>query len=88
MNRCDGKEESATSIARFQNRADREAFLGQVRLWNRVEGLPAIQVDSMADGERVRVRTVPSAQRGLARLIEAFGGVSSWITPQGPPART
>jgi hypothetical protein len=73
-----GNEEPTASIARFPSASDREAFLGQIRLWNRVEGLPPIQADPLADGARVQVSAVPSAQRGLARLIEAFGGISSW----------
>jgi len=70
-----GHENEGSAIALFPNGDIREAFLRQVRLWNGVEGLPQVRVDRLRDGTRVQVRTIASAQRGISRLIEAFGGL-------------
>ena len=68
----DGIRMAAT--ARFPDGESLEAFLHQVRLWNRVEGLPKVDADPEKDCVGVKVRTVPSAKPGVVRLIEAFGG--------------
>jgi hypothetical protein len=64
------------SVARFPSRSSLEAFRCRVRLWNRVERLPAIEIRPLPDGRRVRIRSV---QRRVAdRLVDALGG---WIAP-------
>jgi hypothetical protein len=70
-----GTEDSASAIARFPDAESLEGFLRQVRLWNRVEGLPRVAADPSNDRVRVQVQTVASAKRGIVRLIEAFGGL-------------
>jgi hypothetical protein len=69
-----GPEYESIAIARFPSRDDCEAFLGQVRLWNGVEGLPRVHAVRLADGAQVQIHAVASAQRGLARLVESSGG--------------
>jgi len=59
---------------RFPSRGQRMEFLGQVSLWNKVEGLPRIETVSLGDGLRVRFRSADPAQRNILRLIDAFGG--------------
>jgi hypothetical protein len=77
-------EEQTLATGLFPNRDARTAFLHQVQLWNSVEGLPVVHADSLRDGERVEVRTVASARRGIVRLIEAFGGhVVEEMRPSG-----
>jgi len=67
-------EASASAFARFPDGESLEAFLHQIRLWNRVEGLPRVDADPANDRVRVRLCTVRSARAGVVRLIEAFGG--------------
>ena len=74
MDRTMGHQCEGSAIAGFPSGDDREAFLGQVRLWNGVEGLAQVRVAPLHDGTQVQVRTITSAQRGIARLIEATGG--------------
>lgn len=61
-------------VARFPSHGIRQEFLEQVRLWNRVEGLPRIETASMSDGVGVRFWSADGRQRGILRLIDAFGG--------------
>jgi hypothetical protein len=68
-------EPTASAVARFPNVESLEGFLHQVRLWNRVEGLPQVAASPSDDRARVQVRTAASAYRGITRLIEAFGGL-------------
>jgi hypothetical protein len=86
MDRYRGTEVEMASIAYFPSRSDREAFLLQLRLWNLVEGLPRIQANPVNVGEQVRLLAAPSAQRGLVRLVEAFGGIASGAAPGGAQA--
>jgi hypothetical protein len=67
-------EGEASAIGRFPNGDLREVFLRHVRLWNAVEGLPAVHAEPLRDGQRVQIRTVASAQRGIERLITELGG--------------
>jgi hypothetical protein len=69
-----GMETQLVATGRFPSRDARIAFLRQVQLWNSVKGLPTVVVEELPDGERVSIRTVASARRGIVRLIEAFGG--------------
>ena len=75
-------EAQASATGRFPNRDARHDFLRQVQLWNSVEGLPVVLAVSLDDVERVRIRTVVSAKRGIVRLIEAFGGFVEEDVPQ------
>jgi hypothetical protein len=84
MNKNKASEEIVSAIAQFPNGAVREAFLRQVRLWNRVTGLPRVHAEASRDGVRVQVRTVASARRGIGRLIEAYEGrIHAEIRSQG-----
>ena len=74
MTRQDRRAESARIHARFPTRRVREEFLEQIRLWNRVEALPSVEAEALADGLRVRLSAARYAQLGLRRLIEAYGG--------------
>jgi hypothetical protein len=69
-------EVEMASIAHFPTTSDRDAFLLQLRLWNLVEGLPRIQANPVNVGAQVRLLAAPSAQRGLVKLVEAFGGIA------------
>jgi hypothetical protein len=60
------------SHARFPSRSLREEFLGEVRAWNRVEGLPTIRVEPEACGFELRFTS--DDERGARRLIDCYGG--------------
>lgn len=60
--------------ARFPSREATTAFLVEVDLWNAVTGLPRIRVRSAVQRNRVILRGVASARRGIVHLVEAFGG--------------
>jgi hypothetical protein len=61
-------------LARFPSRGLREAFLLQVELWNRVEGLPTIEAQAQSDGYAVRLHSDDPRQAGIRRLIDSYGG--------------
>ena len=61
------------STARFPSRHLCEEFLDQIRLWNKVEGLPAVDVKPNPDGLRVRFH-VADDDRGVRRLVDCYGG--------------
>jgi hypothetical protein len=65
---------STWSIARFPNQGQRAEFLDQVRFWNRLEGLPRIEVVLPPDGLSVRYWCADPRQHNILRLIDAFGG--------------
>ncbi len=69
---------TADPVARFPSPDQMLEFLGQVRIWNKVEGLPQIEALPLADGRRVRIRCVAPLQKNVLRLIDAFGG---FVTP-------
>lgn len=71
---CEMGEANAAAVADFPNGESLQAFLRQVQLWNCVDGLPRVETDACHDRVRVQVRTVASAQKGILRLVEAFGG--------------
>ena len=50
----------------------RDEFLTEARLWNRVEGLPTIELDPRGNGFEVLFRA--SEDRGVRRLIDGYGG--------------
>ena len=70
-------EQAGTStdpVARFPSPDQMLEFLRQVRIWNKVEGLPQIEAVPLADGRRVRFRSMSPLQKNVLRLIDAFGG--------------
>jgi hypothetical protein len=69
------REPNVSTTGRFPSRGARDEFLRQVQLWNAVEGLPLVTVQSIDAGDRVKIRTVASAGRIVVRLIESVGGV-------------
>jgi hypothetical protein len=52
----------------------RQEFLEQVRLWNRIDELPTIEVESLPDGCGVKFWCNDLRQRGLWLLIDSYGG--------------
>jgi hypothetical protein len=62
--------------ARFGGRGEAREFLDQVRLWNRVEGLPPIEVTPLLDGLSVQISSAEGRYENIRRLVEAFGGVA------------
>jgi hypothetical protein len=62
--------------ARFPSLPRRNAFLAEVRIWNRVEYLPRIETEPLPDGRRIRFRSDDERQTGIVRLIDSFGG---WV---------
>ena len=61
-------------IARFPGSHLRGAFLDEVRLWNKSEGLPTILAQPLSDGYRVRFWTADRRQELIRRLVEVHGG--------------
>jgi hypothetical protein len=61
--------------ARFPNGAVRQLLLDQIRLWNRVEDLPAIQVVTRPDGVGLRYWCADYRRQGLRKLVGSYGGV-------------
>jgi hypothetical protein len=62
------------SVVQFPTTSLLEEFLDQVHLWNRVEGLPSIEIDRLPEGARIRMRTAARRPENVLRLVEAFGG--------------
>ena len=50
-----------------------QEFLDQVRLWNRVEGLPRIRTEPI-DPCRLRIDSAADGQNRVLQLIAAYGG--------------
>jgi len=69
-------------IARFPSRGLRQEFLEQVRIWNKVEGLPTIETQPLSDGVRVRFWSGDSRQQNILRLIDSYGG---WLAFDANP---
>ena len=61
-------------LVQFPTTSQLEEFLDQVALWNRVEGLPAIEVGRLPNDARLRLRSAAHRPENILRLIEAFGG--------------
>ncbi len=61
-------------VVRFPSFGQRQEFLDLVRLWNRLEDLEGIEAEALGNGVGVRVRWPGQSDRGLLRLIAAFGG--------------
>lgn len=69
-------------VAVFPNVRTRTEFLEQVRLWNRVEGLPTIATEPLWDGRSVRFWSDDDRQHGIRRLIDSCGG---WVPGNSRP---
>jgi hypothetical protein len=61
-------------VARFPNRAMRDEFLAQVRLWNSLEDIPKMGTELLYDGFGVRLHGEGTWSRHLDRLVDSFGG--------------
>jgi hypothetical protein len=74
-------------MATFPSRGQLCRFVDEVRVWNRVEGLPNIRIAVLADGLRLRFWSEADSQPGVRRFIDSFG---AWIQPGSerllPPA--
>lgn len=66
----------------FQSRGQRTEFMDQVRLWNRVEGLPRIETILMDDARCLKLSGASGLARNVLRLVDACGGL---VSPQGGP---
>jgi hypothetical protein len=64
------------SVARFPSQHSRERFLDYVRLWNRAESLPRIEMEILPDGICLRYRSTDACWKNVWRLIDSFGG---WV---------
>jgi hypothetical protein len=62
------------AVARFPNRALRDEFLGQIRLWNSLEDVPKIGTELLNDGIGVKLHSRGTWSRHLDRLVDSFGG--------------
>ena len=60
--------------AKFPGRARREAFLSQVRLWNRLDDGGQLEVVPLPDGVGVKFHPTATTGERLLGLIESFGG--------------
>lgn len=67
-------ERDTWPIARFPSSGQREEFLSVIRLWNRLEDLPTIEVEALNNGVTVRLRCLGGADRGIRRLVDSYGG--------------
>jgi hypothetical protein len=61
-------------VARFPSRRLREEFLGEVKLWNKSEGLPTILTQTLRDGTSLRYWSHDGRRSIIVRLIETYGG--------------
>jgi hypothetical protein len=61
----------------------RGEFLEQIRLWNRLEGLPKIDAEPLGDraGLRFRVRFW-NAEDGRTRALDLIGSYGGWVAPE------
>jgi hypothetical protein len=66
----------AWSLAKFPSRGQLQRFVDEVRIWNRVEGLPPILFEVLPDGTRLRFRSEGGHSAGVHRYIDSFG---AWI---------
>ena len=60
--------------ATFPSRGQRHEFVDQVHVWNRVQGLPRIEMALLEDGFSLRFFSVSACRYNVMRLIDACGG--------------
>jgi hypothetical protein len=58
----------------FPNEGLRREFLDQVRLWNRVEGLPPIATEPLNDPLRLKLLQAERGHARILQLVAAYGG--------------
>jgi hypothetical protein len=61
------------SMAKFPSRGQLQRFVSEVRIWNRVEGLPPIVFELLPDGTRLRFRSQGEHCASVFRYIDSFG---------------
>ena len=67
-------DRSTWPTATFPSRGLRHEFVDQVHVWNRVQGLPRIEMALLEDGFSLRFFSASACRHNVLRLIDACGG--------------